>query len=279
MLWFHRLFPTFMILFPLAFTLFAGRHPERAHDDVPQRMRRLWFATLLALGLHVGMQAWIESDPTALELLRRAWPVAFGIGPFFVLWFVFAGPALQARQPGYRPMPHPGSPEPVRSASLVRRDSSCPISRGAWILGWTLFGLCSGAIAWSIAQGAPAMLVLGLGFWLGMGVVGSRSSLIEAEPMDAAGSPELAEAWASLRRFKSWIFYVAGLLGTVCFAGVAVMTVYAPDVAGMSGAVIGTAGGIAGGVFGTMASVRRARINELLQKLGASEVTGPGHTA
>ena len=185
MIWFQRLFPAFMVLFPLAFTLLAGRHPERAHDDVPQLMRRLWVATLIALALHIGMQSWIESDPTGLNLLRAAWPVGFGVGPFMVLWFGFAGRALQARQPGYRPMPNSRSREPVRSASLTRRDATSPLPRGAWVLGWTLFGLCVGAVGWSIAKGAPAMLMLGLFWWIGFSVFGSRASQVEAEPMDA----------------------------------------------------------------------------------------------
>ena len=278
MLWFQRFFPAFMVLVPLAFTLIAGRHPERAHDDVPQRTRRLRVATLIALALHVTVQAWTESDPTGLRALRAAWPVGFGTGAFMLIWFALASPALQARQPGWRPMPHHGSPEPVRSASLTRRDTTTPISRGAWILGWALFGVCAGAVAWSIGKGAPAMLVLGLGWWLGFSVFGSRSSLIEAEPMDAAGSPELSEAWASLRSFKAWCFYSLGLLATIGFAGVAVLTVFAPDMAGMSGAALGTAAGIAGGVFGTIGSVRRARVNALLQELGTREANGPTRT-
>ncbi len=43
MLWFQRFFPALMVLFPLAFTLITARHPERAHDDVPQHTRRWWF--------------------------------------------------------------------------------------------------------------------------------------------------------------------------------------------------------------------------------------------
>jgi hypothetical protein len=142
-------------------------------------------------------------------------------------------------------------------------------------VGWIVFGLCVGATFWAIAQGAPAMLMLGLAFWIGLGVFGSRGTLTEAEPMDMAGSPELAEAWASLRGFKAWCFYGIGLVGTIGFAAVAVVTVYAPGVAGMSGALFGTAGGIAGGVFGTMGSVRRARVNALLQELAGNEANGP----
>ena len=39
------------------------------------------------------------------------------------------------------------------------------------------------------------------------------------------------------------------------------------------------AGGIAGGVFGTVASIRRARINALLQELGEREGNGSAHVA
>ena len=110
MLWFQRLFPAFMVLVPLAFMLIAGRHPERAHDDAPQRTRLLWLATLTALALHVTVQAWIESDPTGLRALRAAWPVGFGTGAFMLIWFGFASPALQARQVA----------SSTRSASLSR---------------------------------------------------------------------------------------------------------------------------------------------------------------
>ena len=79
MLWFHRLFPTLMILFPLAFTLLMGRQPAREHEDVPRRMAPLWIATLVALLLHAGMQSWIESDPMQLMQLNRASPVGFAV--------------------------------------------------------------------------------------------------------------------------------------------------------------------------------------------------------
>ena len=271
MLWFQRLFPVLMILFPLIFTLLTGRHSERAHEDARQRMRAVWGATLAALALHVGMEVWIESNPDGPTLQRFAWTTGFSIAAFFTLWFGLATPALQARHPGWRAMPHPGSTEPVRSASLTRRDTCNPVSRGAWALGWTLFVLCVVVVAWSISNGAPGMLVLGLGWWLGMSVFGSRGSLIEAEPMDAAGSAELAEAWAGLRRFKAWGFFALGLLGTIGFAVVSVLAVLAPRMAGMSGAVIGIGAGIAGGIFGTMGSVRRARVNALFQELSARE--------
>jgi hypothetical protein len=279
MIWFLRLFPAFMILFPLGFTLFAGRHPERASDEGTQLMRRLWSVTLAAITIHIAVVALTETDPEAWRLLRAAWPVGFGTGSFMVIWFGFAMKALQARQPGYRNLPNPGSPEPVRSASLTPRDTTSPVPRGAWFAGWAVFGLCAGATGWALLQGVPSMLILGLAFWLGMGVFGSQASLTEAEPMDTAGSPELAEAWGRLRSFKAWCFYGMGLIGTIGFAAVAVITVFAPGVAGMSGAIFGTAGGIAGGVFGTMASVRRARVNALLQELGTREANGPAQTA
>lgn len=274
-MWFLRLFPAFMILFPLAYTLFAGKHPDRANDDAAQRMRRLVVVTAVLLAVHVAVMVLLGNDPDRFRVLRQAWPVGFGTGMFFVVWFGFAMPALQARQPGYRPMPHAGSPEPVRSASLTPRDTNIPLPRGAWVLGWTLFGLCVGATVWAIVKGAPALLLLGWGFWLGMGVFGTRASQVEPEPMDASGSPELAEAWASLRRFKAWSFWALGLVGSMGFACVAVLTVFRPDIAGISGGVLGTAAGVTGGIIGTMGSVRRARVNALLQELGAREAERP----
>jgi hypothetical protein len=279
MIWFNRLFPPFMVLFPLVFVLCTRAHPKRARDDAPRRMQRLWLVTLIALALHLVVQPWLESNPGSLEVLRRAWPLVLGTGGFMMIWFAFAMPALQAKHPGWRNLPNQGSPEPVRSASLTPRNTTSPISRGTWIMGWTLFGLCTGAIGWAITEGAPSVLLLSIAWWLGFSVYGSRASQVEAEPMDAAGSPELAEAWASLRSFKAWCFFSIGLLAMLGFAAVAVVTVYAPQSAGMSGAVLGTAGGIAGGVFGTVASIRRARINALLQELGEREGNGSAHVA
>lgn len=280
MIWFHRLFPVLMLAWPAVFTLCSRPHPALALPEAGARTRRLVLVSLLALVVHGVVRLWIETSSSL--------PIAFGVGwtPFvssfgsLALWFWVGMPALAARQPGWGPMPAPASEhaalsrgpsrEPlVRSASLVPRERSNPVPRGAWLAGWAACAACAAATLWAIARGVSPALLTGLCFWLGCGPLATRSSLLEPEPLDEHGSPELLLAYARLRRFKAWGFFWFGLCGTFVFAAIAVASAVYPREAGLAGGLSGAALGLLGGAFGTLASVRRARINTLRHELGA----------
>jgi hypothetical protein len=274
MIWFDRLFPVFMVVHPLVFTLFVKTRNEM--DGETRRRyqslgRRMVFATLLFLALHGGVQAALEATQANRNLLRAAWPTLISVVGCIVLWTGFAGPVMIAKNSAFstRPQVSPtasssNSASLKRSASLAPRHMSDPIGKSAWVFGWCVFVICAGVSIWSIVQGAPAVLLLGCGWWVGMAVCGARQSLTEAEPRDTGGSQKVAEAYRSLRSFRAWTFYAMGLTGTVVFSIVAVVVLLWPSASGMLGGILGSTLGLAGGVFGVVAAFRRVRVNELL---------------
>lgn len=274
MLWFHRLFPAAMFLWPAALVLCLRPHPTRALAEAPERSRRVLAATAVALLVHAVVRATIERSTSLPAFWGVGWtPFAATFGSM-LLWFRFAVPALAARQPGWsaeagveRPEARPGPS--VRAASLEPRHRADPVPLGAWVAGWALCVLAAGASVWAILRGVSPALLAGLCFWLFAGPLGARASLLEPEPMDERGSPELREAYARLRALRSWGFFWFGLLGTLFFAGVAVATALEPRAAALAGGIGGAAFGLLGAAFGTLASLRRARIESLRQELGA----------
>lgn len=265
MLWFDRIFPAAMVLWPALFTLFVKR---RAHatPDSSERATRLWIATAVALALHAAMQTWLEGRAPEHLALARGWPTGYAVCASMLLWFRFAMPAIAARDAGWR------APEGAeeRRASLTPRHVHHPVPRGAWLAGWTLFALCAGVQVWAMTRGAHPVLLLGLTWWIFMAHFGARHAVLEPEPLDSAGSPELAASYASARHLKAWGFYALGLAGTLAFALVSALVVLDPRTAGFVGAAFGTALGLAGALFGTVASIRRARANRLLYEQRAS---------
>jgi hypothetical protein len=261
--WFDRLFPVFMIAHPLFFALFIKTKQTSAPVPELQRlMRRLMIATGLALLLHLGVQMALEATHPERDLIRAAWPSLVGTLGCILMWSLFAGPAMAAKNAAWGNT----AGTTTRSASLVPRHLADPISARAWGFGWALFGVCALVTSWSISAGAPAVLVLGLGWWVGMAVFGAKQNLLEAEPRNESGSDAVDESYRSLRAFRSWSFYWLGLVGTVAFTFTATMVLLWPATSGMIGAILGTSLGGAGAIFGVMASLRRVRINELLLK-------------
>lgn len=272
MIWFDRLFPVFMVVHPLFFAIFVKTKQTAAEPSELQRlMRRLFAATGFALFLHIGVQMALEATHPERDLMRAAWPTLIGTLGCILIWGLFAAPAMAAKNAawgndsvGESPLTSAKAGAPTRSASLKPRHLSDPISARAWGFGWTLFGACTLVTIWSIAAGAPALLLLGLGWWVGMAVFGARQNLMEAEPRDQMGSEAVDESYRSLRAFRSWSFYWLGLAGTVAFTFTAAMVLLWPGTSGMIGAILGTSLGAAGAIFGVLASFRRVRINELL---------------
>jgi predicted permease len=81
-----------------------------------------------------------------------------------------------------------------------------------------------------------------------------RSMLREPEPMDAAGSRDLAELYAAQRRRRVLgMFWLNGVAGPLVIGGIFALVTWFPNsgaILGIIGGVGGTALGIAGAVFG-----------------------------
>lgn len=271
-------FPIVMILAPLATVLAvslnsgAGANAELAR----RRLVALAIATFASLAVFAACWALLG------DLARFAFVL------FFPLFFIFALPALVARNPDW------GSPHPAgvttRSATLVNRERERLVPSWVWVVA-TLIGL--GALVaialrplgprigfdFGPAERNRMLIALGIELFvlatifvpLGVAMPMLRR---EPEPLDAAQSPELAAAYARLRRFKAsafvWLFAIGmnGLfgLGVVLFAW---SSPAAPSgtMLGVASGFAGAAIGIAGSVVGVVASVRRVRINAMLREL------------
>jgi hypothetical protein len=264
MLWFDRLFPVLMLLFPALFTLFVKVQPGGDETRARQLAAGLWMATLVGLALHAGVQIAHETTGSIPVHLHRAWIVVFPMIGFMLLWFGLAGRVLAARHPGWRNTND--ETRTTRAASLAPRHEDVPEPQGLLLAGWCLYGLCVAATAWAIWESGNPLPILGLMFWPCF-VWGAKASRLEPEPMDVSGSPELEAEYAAFRRFRSSGFVLCGMAGGLLFAGTAVLMVLRPEWAGFVGGVGGASVGIIGGVFGSLASVRRARIQSRLRDL------------
>jgi len=274
MFWFDRLFPVLMVITPALIVACTRSHETAVSEDAPAKARRVYAFTALALIAHAVAMVLFETQQEGRSLMRSVWVSGFSMFSFFFLWFACAGPALAARHPGWG---NTQQAAPARTASLAARhvDTDSMLPAAAWITGWLLYAASIGVTIWSLLEGAHASLVVGLAFWPGF-AWGVRSVRTEAEPMDAGGSTELAQAYADLRRFRAWCFYSCGASGTIAIslaaAAVALDLAHVGTIGGWGGALIG----LLGAVMGTMATFRRARINGLLHDLNHE---GNGGTA
>ncbi len=253
-------FTLLMILFPAVFTLFVRQRETQAETRALNKKLTglLWLASAIAIGFYALLFRW---NPALAYFMWLA---------FFPLWFLFAMPVLRTRNAGW------GQPEPgaLRSASLVRRDELPRGLRTAWIgltLVWILllvasiYGLASdtsGAAHWWL----PGFnLVAGGELWLLHWAM--RRSLIEPEPVSLNESPQLRAERERFRRFKLGGWFALAAIVMLIFSLPPVLLIWlGGDVLTLViiiGAGGGSLAGIGGGVFGTMASIKRAKINRL----------------
>lgn len=275
---FSIVFPIVMLLAPLATVLAvavnarAGANPQLAR----RRVVALAVATAIALAIFAGCWALVG------ELARFAFVL------FFPLFFLLAMPALVARSPDW------GSPHPAgvrtRSATLVNRERARLVPTWTWVVA-ALIGV--GALAaialrplgqrfgFDFDQPARTRMLLALAIELFVLAtifvpLGLALPMLhrEPEPMDAAGSPEIAAEYAALRRFKArafvWLFAIC--MNLIFGIWVTFFAWSGPEsppgaILGVAGGAAGAAIGIAGSVIGVLASVRRVRINGMLREL------------
>ncbi len=265
---FDYVFPLFMILFPAVFTLFyrdRSTSPEDAAAGA-RLQRLLWSATAISILVFLLLAGW--RPPLAYFMWTMCFP----------LWFLLAMPLLRVRDPGWRE-PERGE---VRSASLQRRDQLPPGLRLGWtllVLLWLLL-LCLSIAGLALAIAPPAqwwLLAFNLvaGFELAIFYWAMRRSLIEPEAMAPGESETIRNERSDFHRLKlrAW-FLLAGLAMLVFSLPPLIRIWYGNDALPWAiaiGAGGGTLGGIGGAVFGTLASIRRARINRLSIEISRSK--------
>ena len=216
---FMLIFVPVMLLFPL---VFAALVPNRAADD-SARIKARGMLLTLAMSTAALLAIWVGLVLTGLRFNFAMVIAGFWWPWFFPLWFFLAMPAIVAKNPHWGWTVGSGSASGgVRTASLVNRERTSPVTRAMWAVPITLFVLILAAIA------ARGLLPFGVGPYPGdsaidpeaarvayaeversrwifsLVVFGSvfgfvlailprslRRTLSEPEPMDAAGSAEL----------------------------------------------------------------------------------------
>jgi len=281
MIWFDRIFPALMILFPAGYTLFFRTNPAGPKPGLPRLQRRLWLGTAAALLLFTAVHVLLldSPDPEAgASWGPRIWTPLGSLLFFFLLWFGAALPLLRARHPGWdAAIPT----TPLRSASLLPRAAGKVIPRRAWIAGWFLFVLVAAPLAVLVSQGKiTALSLLVLIFWPVSGVSGAWFSAREPEPLDSRGSPAMLAAYAKSRAFRAWGFYWLGL-GLLLLSALPflILGMVQPESSGeflaWMGSGIGVLGGLGGAVFGILGDLQRVRVRRLLHELEAGRAQGP----
>lgn len=257
---FDAVFTLFMILFPAVFASCVPVRPGTNEQDERRRRltQRLWLATALTLVAYLLVARWLQAVTYVM------WCA------FFPLWFWMAMPVLQLRDPGWGAVARGAR----RSASLVRRDVLPAGLRLGWIVLAVLWGVlfCVSLSGLFLAVARPAHWWL-LGFNLAAGAElwlmhwAMHRSLIEPEPLANGESDELRAARARLHGLKLFGWLALAALTVFIFSLPPLLLIwYGNDALNWAiaiGAGGGTLAGIGGGVFGTIASIRRAQINRL----------------
>lgn len=270
------------LLLPLAIAFWW---PSRVAEGLERRAIRgrlvvLAVATLVALSIWLGLLLAGPRFPWAPWLAGSAWTL------FIPLWAVFAMPVLRLKNPaldGDSPS-HAG----IRTASLMNRERQSPVT--PWM--WAVAAICclAGPVTvaarglWPFA-GDAALDAIDRTQWLiflGATLLGPlellvlpmilRATLVAPEPMDAAGSPELAAMYARERRRRVLgLFWLVGTAGPAFLGILFAFVTWFPQVGGTWGLIGGVGGtliGVLGAIFGISMSVERARIAEFRARPG-----------
>jgi hypothetical protein len=293
------LFVPVMLISPLAF---AALVPNRAVDDA-SRIKARGLLLVLAISTAALLAIWLGLVLTGVRFPQAMLVAGFWWPWFFPLWFFLAMPAIIAKSPHWGWTVGGGSASSgIRTASLVNRERTSPVTRAMWAVPITIVVLVVAAIAarglmpfgvgpypgdsavdpeaaglvYAESERSGWLLALGVscsvfGLLLAILPRSLRSTLAEPEPMDARGSAELAELYASQRRKRVLgLFWGVGTVLPLCVGSFSALQVWFPSAGSMWGLVGGVGGtmlGIGGAIFGTWMTVERARIAEVRARL------------
>jgi hypothetical protein len=189
------------------------RQAERIRD----LLRKLWIGTGVGLGIAVLTQMWLPD----FRMVRWVYPA-------LLLHFLLARPLIQAKSPTAKGDAF--MPQTTRAASLKPRQIPSPLPKWAWSLGLGAWGatalLCLRLLAsvkswYRIEDTLGFLLGASLPLALAPGVL--RWWLQRPEPMDPAGTPALSDAYARLRRIKTWCCVGFSLIWVPLFLAMALL--------------------------------------------------------
>ncbi|MFN7731053.1 MAG: hypothetical protein ACK5OB_04070 [Pirellula sp.] len=288
-------FAPFMLLVPLGVVVAM---PNRATSDAKRALaKRLQWTlvgfTLLALATSLGL-SWIAASGSLpvghplQQIAMHCWVL------FFPLWFGLAMPCVQAKLPATQGAGNAtslgGMQGETRTASLVNRLRQHPLQKWEWIVGGAISIACLSLIAArglvpfpteepsGASQGAFLRWLLALGIYAACVVlqwiivpISLRAMLLEPEPMDAEGSPELQEAYSNYRKQKGRVLYwMLAVIQPVFLGGMIAVMVWMPGRTpslGLVGGIGGTLLGLCGAAFGSLMTHRRLQIDKLRLEL------------
>ncbi len=287
-------FPPFMILVPLVTALLV---PQRATEESARARQRGLLLALVA-GTMFSLAVWGTFVLLTPRFASAQWAAMWSWPLFFPLWFGLASPLIRAKSPHWEGAMYGAEAAcgAVRTASLVNRERLSPVTRWMWavallasvagvaaiaargLMPFPLESVGSGDEAAATAQRTQWWIFLGLSLMGPLGLLWLlrvlRAMLREPEPMDAAGSRDLAELYAAQRRRRVLgMFWLNGVAGPLVFGGFFELVTWFPNsgaIWGIIGGVGGTALGIAGAVFAFMMTAERAKIAEARARLEQS---------
>lgn len=284
-------FAPLIICVPLIIAVAMPRRGASAADRISVRGKIVAhaLATLLALVLWGGLALAGTRFAWARWAADSAWLL------FFPLWVVFGWPVMRMKNPAIdaSTYAHADVHGVMRTASLVNRERRSPVRRWMWVVAatvciagplaiglraiWILpedqganavpFGESADHLVWLLFLVLSVLALADL-LWLPRIL---KSMLLEPEPMDASGSPELAKLYARQRRRRVLgMFWLLGVAAPLLMSGIYTLAVWIPRGGAMWGVIGGIGGsvlGIAGAVFGWRMAAERARIMELRARL------------
>lgn len=293
-------FPPFMILVPLVTALLV---PQRATEESARARQRGLLLALVA-GTMFSLAVWGTFVLLTPRFASAQWAAMWTWPLFFPLWFGLAWPLIRVKSPHWEGAMYGAEAVSgaVRTASLVNRERLSPVTRWMWavallasvagvaaiaargLMPFPLESVGSGDEAAATAQRTQWWIFLGLSLMGPLGLLWLprvlRAMLREPEPMDAAGSRDLAELYAAQRRRRVLgMFWLNGVAGPLVLGGFFALVTWFPNsgaIWGIIGGVGGTALGITGAVFGFMMTAERAKIAEARARLEQSSSASAG---
>ncbi len=280
MLLFDLLFPPLMLLMPLGIALAV--RPAAGGDPARARALLGWLAVATLAGLAVFAAAWLLEWRV---IARHTWVLTLAMLPLL-------NRILALRDPAWVGQPTEAG-RGLRAASLTSRRAATPPPRWTWPVLWTI---ALGGVAAIAARGlggvpeGPALvrwiITLSIQIVVVCGDVLLFQHILprlreEPEPMDPAGSPELAAAYARHRAARMRGFVGLALVLTVLGTATTVLVAWLPERGdlgawiGIGGGVVGGLVGVAGALFGVSSSLERVRINRLRRQLTDADPPPP----